>query len=337
MDKVGYTLATYSSMFNGVALPERDQLLDLVGYLHGEPREWSRRLASTIAAEEKWNHSIDARDDSAAELEILKVEVEGYRVIANDPDSVFAQVKRMREDVEKRINFSRELELNLNAAISTVSNHLHEAQKDVPMAQAEAQVIVDRARAAAQGIEYSARVEAQTQLEKAEGRVKELVARAEVEASEIIDKAGVESRRIRADAGRIVDQLLLEGDQYLEQARVDRLQGELEKQRGEALVERMKLRAKIDLAQVIMQAQNALADAGASEYSDMLDVLLQDLGINEIPSDSEDLKGRHRKVASSSSSPRRAPLVESVESASISMGEESESKTPLPRRRKPQR
>ncbi|MFH9815548.1 hypothetical protein [Streptomyces sp. NPDC017230] len=337
MEKVGYTLATYSSMFNGDALPEQDQLLDLVGYLNGDSREWSRRLANAVAADEKWNRSTDAQNDLAAEVEALNAELEGYRVIANDPESIFAQATRMQTDAQKRINFAVELESNLHAVVSSIGNQLNEARKSVPLAQSEGQAIVNRARTTAREIEYTARVQAQAQLESAERRGKELVAQAESEASRIIDKAGVESRRIRADAGRIVDQLLLEGDQYLEDARVDRLQGELERQRGEALVERMKLRAKIDLAQVIMQAQQALADAGATEHYNLLDVLLQDLGINEMPSDSPGLKGRHRKVVSRSSgeglSHRADSLVEPAETGSASVGEEVNGKAALPRRR----
>ncbi|MFF0169951.1 hypothetical protein [Streptomyces prasinus] len=337
---MGYTLATYSSMFNGNALPERDQLLDLVGYLNGDPREWSRRLAGTVAAEEKWNRGIGVQHDSTAELEALKVELEGFRVIANDPESIFAQAARMREAVQKRINLAYELDSNLKATLSSIGNQLDEAQKSVPLAQAEAQAIVDRAKVTAREIEYSARADAQARLEEAGGRAEWLVAQAEAEASSIVDKAGVESRRIRADAGRIVDQLLLEGDQYLEEARNDRLQGELERQRGEALVARMKLRAKIDLAQVIMQAQQALADAGATKYSDLLDILLQDLGINEMPSNSEDLRGRHRKVISGPSSEvpsfHAMPLVEPPEIGSASVGGEGNEKVPLPRRRRSQ-
>lgn len=337
VEKVGYTLATYSSMFNGDALPEQDQLLDLVGYLNGDSREWSRRLANAVAADEKWNRSADAQNDLAAEVEALNAELEGYRVIANDPESIFAQATRMQADAQKRINFAVELESNLNAAISSIGNQLNEARKSVPLAQSEGQAIVSRARTTAREIEYTARVEAQAQLESAERRAKELVTQAEAEASRIIDKAGVESRRIRADAGRIVDQLLLEGDQYLEDARVDRLQGELERQRGEALVERMKLRAKIDLAQVIMQAQQALADAGATEHYNLLDVLLQDLGINEMSSDSPGLKGRHRKVVSRSlgedSSHRTESLVEPAGTGSASVKEEVNGKAALPRRR----
>ncbi|MEU6504666.1 hypothetical protein ABZ895_34560, partial [Streptomyces californicus] len=321
-------------------LPERDQLLDLVGYLNGDLREWTRRLASAVAAEEKWNRNIGAQSDATAELEALRVELEGFRVIANDPESVFAQSARVREDAQKRINFAHELESHLMATVSLVGNQLGEAQNVVPLAQAEAQAILDRARATAREMEYSARADAQGKLEEAEKEAKWVVSRAEAEASAIIDKAGAESRRIRADAGRIVDQLLLEGDQYLEEARVDRLQGELERQRGEALVERMKLRAKIDLAQVIMQAQQALVDSGAKEHSDLLDILLQDLGINDIPSNPKGLKGRHRRVASRPSSEsislHAAPLAESSESGSVSVVGEGNEKAPLPRRHKPQ-
>lgn len=342
VEKVGYTLATYSSMFNGDVFPERDQLLDLVGYLNGDSKEWSRRLAQAIAAESKLSRRVDMQSELITELEALKVELEGYRIIANDPDSIFAQATRVQEDTQKRIRFALELESNLNAAIASIGNHLNEALKSVPNAQAEAQAVVEQARASAREIEYSARKEAQAQLENAEMRAMELIVRAEAEASRIIDKAGVESRRIRADAGRIVDQLLLEGDQYLEDARVDRLQGELERQRGEALVERMKLRAKIDLAQVIMQAQEALADAGAIEHSDLLDTLLQDLGINEMPIDDQDVKGRHRKVVPRSSSDdkgsRDALMMEpaEAEAGTASVSEQGDGKVPLPRRRKPQ-
>ncbi len=337
MERVGYNLATYSSMFNGEALPEKDQLIDLVGYLNGDPREWSERLARAIAAEEKLIRSVDAQNEFSAELEALRAEVEKYRVIANDPESIFAEAIRLEEDTQKRLHFSRDMEAHLHALLSSIGSYLSEAQQSVPLAQEEARAIVKQARATAQEIEYAARSEAQSQLEAAEKRATEVTTQAEAEASRIIDKAGVESRRIRADAGRIVDQLLLEGDQYLEAARVDRLQGELEKQRGESLVERMKLRAKIDLAQVIMQAQRTLADTGATGQSDLLDILLQDLGINEIPSNSPGVGGRHRKVivrpSNGDTSPETDFEMYSFDGEFASVGEEVDSHPPLPRRR----
>ncbi|MGW2490226.1 hypothetical protein ACWCV9_23830 [Streptomyces sp. NPDC001606] len=289
-------------MFNGTTLPEKDQLLDLVAYLNGDPQEWSRRLANAVAAEERWNLGTDSRTASTAELEALKAEIEGYRLIASDPESIFAQATRMQEDAQKRINAALEVEAHLRVAIAAIERQLDEAKAGVPLAQEKAQEVINQARATARRIEYDAHTEAKTRLAEANEAARNLIARAEAEASRIIDQAGTESRRVRADAGRIVDQLLLEGDQYLEEARVDRLQGELERQRGEALVERMKLRAKIDLAQVIMQAQQKLADVGATEDSALLDILLQDLGINELTIGSEETRGRHRKVASQSSS-----------------------------------
>ncbi|MFC9603673.1 hypothetical protein ACFTTN_09420 [Streptomyces niveus] len=296
VDKVGYTLATYSSIFNGDTLPERDQLNDLVGYLKGDTREWSRRLADAATAEERWNHSKDTRRENFAQIESLNAELEGYRIIANDPESVFAQAKRMQEDAHHRINFAREMELQLNTTLYVIDAQLDKARDIIPAAQAEAQTLLDQARATAHEIEHSARIEERAKMEKAQSNFDKLVARAEAEANRIIDKAGAENRRLRADTGRIVDQLLKEGEQYIEDARTERFQAELERQRGEALIGRLKLRAKFDLAKVIMEAQRSLANTGAIEQSEILDLLLHDLGITDMPSESENLRGRHRKI-----------------------------------------
>lgn len=341
-DKVGYTLATYSSIFNGQALPEEVQLVDLVGYLKGDTREWSRRLADATAAQERWDRDRGAQSEFFAEMEALKAELEGYRVIANDPVSVFGQAKRAQEDAQKRVNFALEMESQLSGMLHAVDAQLNEARGFVPLAQTEAQVLVEQARATAQEIERSAQVEAQARLEQAQGSFDRLVARAESEANEIIDKAGFESRRLRADAGRIVDQLLAEAEQYIEDARAERLQAELERQRGEALVERMKLKAKIDLAQVIMEAQQALAKFGALEHSGMLDLLLQDLGINNMPADSESRIGRHRRGGASRPSGEyvessKAPHAESTISGLVLASDEPATRAALPRRRSGQK
>src|SRR4051812_15231469 len=75
--KVGYTLATYSSIFNGEVLPAEMQLMDLVGYLKGDIREWSRRLADAAAAEERWDRARGGQSETFAEMEGLKAELEG--------------------------------------------------------------------------------------------------------------------------------------------------------------------------------------------------------------------------------------------------------------------
>ncbi|MEU5700534.1 hypothetical protein ACFFS2_19580 [Streptomyces aurantiacus] len=337
-EKVGYTLATYTSIFNGYVLPEEVQLIDLVGYLKGDTREWSRRLADAAAALEIWDRDSGAQSNLFAEMEGLKVELEGYRVIAGDPASVFGQAARAQEDAQKRINFALELESKLSGMLHAVDAQLNEAQGLVPTAQQEAQALVDQAREAARNIELSASLEAQTRIEQAQASFARLVGRAESEANEIIDKAGSDSRRIRADTGRIVDQLLAEAEQYIENARAERLQAELERQKGGALVEGMKLRAKLDLAQVIMEAQQALAKAGEMKHSGMLDLLLQDLGINNMP-DSETRKGRHRKRGASQPSNEyidlpEAPDVETSISGLVgASGEPPEAKVALPRRR----
>ncbi|MGW7397268.1 helix-turn-helix domain-containing protein [Streptomyces cyaneofuscatus] len=338
-EKVGYTLATYSSIFNGEVLPEEEQLIDLVGYLKGDTREWLQRLSDAAEAVERWDRHRGAQSDLFAEMESLKGEVEGYRVIASDPASVFAQAQRAREDAQVRINFALEMEAKLSEMLHAVDAQLNESQGLIPLAQEEARILIDQARESAQEIERSASLESKVRLEQAQASFARLVARAESEANEIIDKAGTDSRRIRADTGRIVDQLLAEAEQYIEDARAERLQAELERQKGEALVERMKLRAKIDLAQVIMGAQQALAKAGAVEYSGMLDFLLQDLGINDV-SELGTRTGRHRKTRSSSK-PSDAPVVSpeapdaetAIRVVLHASDDEPEARAALPRRR----
>ncbi|MFI1125262.1 hypothetical protein ACH4VS_29525 [Streptomyces hygroscopicus] len=327
VEKVGYTLATYSSMFNGVAFPELDQLLDLVGYLGGDKGEWSRRLAAAVAAEDRWKSSEDTGD----ELEALKAELEGYRVIASDPESIFAQAAKIQKDAQKRIRAASEMESNLRAVLAEIGNQLKEAHQSVPLAQEKSTAIIEQAKSTARDIEYRAHAKATTELNEAREEAKSLLDDAEAKASSLVEKAGVESRRMRADAGRIVDQLLQEGDQYLQEAREDRLQGELERQRGVAQAERMKLRAKVDLSQIIIQAQEKLLGVGGTKEAQLLDILLQDLGVSELPIDSGNLRGRHRKV------PPEAPIEEVIPPLSEISKQSAAAKGPLKKAPLPQR
>ncbi|MFI0155238.1 helix-turn-helix domain-containing protein [Streptomyces lydicus] len=339
VEKVGYTLATYSSMFNGKALPEREQLLDLVGYLGGDTEEWAKRLRGATSAEEQLKIDTNKRKDVYAEIDALRAELEGYQLIASDPESVFARAAQVQADAQKRIAAAVEIEVNLRTAAARIETQLGETSKAFPLAQARAREIIDQARSAAQEIEYQAHAKATDHLNGAKDTAKSLLEEAQVEASNLIERAGMESRRLRANAGRIVDQLVQEGDRYLEEAREDRLQAELERQRGAAQAERMKLRAKVDLYRVIVEAQQKLLDVGGTESAALLDILLQDLGINDAAINSSDLHGRHRR-ASPRTTEEEANLLFAGSLGDFKDSEDaikvSARKIPLPRRAKPQ-
>lgn len=338
VEKVGYTLATYSSIFNGKALPDLEQLLDLVGYLGGNTEEWTKHLKSVISAEEQLKIDTTKQRDVYAEIDSLKAELEGYQLIAGDPESVFARAAKVQADAQKRISTAAQIEVNLRTAAARIESQLDEASKALPLAQERAREIIDQARSAARTIEYRARAKATDHLNEAQDTAKSLLNDAQFEASRTVEKAGIESRRLRADAGRIVDQLVQEGDRYLQEAREDRLQAELERQRGTAQAERMKLRAKVDLYRVIVEAQQKLLDAGGTEGAESLDILLQDLGINAADINSQDLQGRHRRASPRSSEEETSLLADNLRELADSEypAKASARKVPLPRRPKPQ-
>ncbi|MFF7566593.1 hypothetical protein ACFZB4_42385 [Streptomyces pseudovenezuelae] len=309
--KTGYGQPRLSELFNARRIPDEEFLNDLVTALGGDDKEkaeelreeWAARLKKLHKDEQEFQKAAARNGDSPeAQIARLQDEIKRLTQVTEQPGSVIAQAVAAEESAAQRGAAAAALEKSARALLRQAEEQFGSLHDRMSEAERRGAAIIAEAVASATRHEFEGRKLQERIVAEAHRRADVLVREAEVKAVEIMQSAEERAKEHRATAYQSVSKTLQEVDQL-------RVEAEQEVEQAQTRKNRLETRAKIEIEQLVREAQRHLEKAGASSQVHALDLLLLDFGITgshtatrgrharRVPPTREALPGENEPVA----------------------------------------